>query len=101
MLLGEVKIALAEVLCVQTGIDVAFESQQGLASIVWGELWLPVAKASGVQPGQFVADAHQFGDLYRRQLAADFDQLLRLVQQFRLSEAFCRQWAFVIKGFCR
>ncbi|MOA14985.1 hypothetical protein D3C78_1351210 [compost metagenome] len=101
MLLGEIKVIFAEVLRVQAGINVAFKRQQGLAGIVRGEFRLPVAKASGVQAGQFIADAHQLGDLYRRQSAADFDQLLRFIQQFRLGEAFGCQWAFVIKSFCR
>jgi hypothetical protein len=101
MLLGEVEIGFVEILRLQAGVNVALERQQRLTGIVRGKFRLPLAKARGVQPGQLVADAHQAGDLRRRQLAANFDQLFRLVQQFGLREAFCRQRAFVIESFCR
>ena len=99
MLLGKVKIGLVEILRLQAGVNVALERQQRLTGIVWGKFRLPLAKARGVQPGQLVADAHQAGDLRRRQLAANFDKPLRLVQQFGLREAFCRQRAVVIESF--
>ena len=99
MLLGKVEIGLVEILRLQAGVNVALERQQRLTGIVWGKFRLPLAKARGVQPGQLVADAHQAGDLRRRQLAANFDKPLRLVQQFGLREAFCRQRAVVIESF--
>jgi len=48
MLLGEIKIGLAEGLGLQTGIDIAFKGEQGLAGVVGGKASLsliPIRRA--------------------------------------------------------
>ena len=101
MLLGEIEISLAKGFCLQAGIDIPLKRQNRLAGVVRGEVWLPVVKAGRVQVSQLVADAHQFANLWRRQLAGNADKLLRVFQQFRLGITRRCQRALIIERFCR
>ena len=77
------------------------ERQNRLSGVVRGEVWLPVVKTGRVQVSQLVADAHQFANLWRRQLAGNADKLLRVFQQFRLGITRRCQRALIIERFCR
>ena len=76
MLLGKIEVGFTEVFRLQTGIDITFKRQNRLASVSRGEIRVPLVKAGRVKIGQLVADAHQRGDLRRRELARFTDQLL-------------------------
>ena len=101
MLLGKIKIGFAKIFRLQAGVHIAFKRQNRLASVGRGEIRVPLVKAGRVQIGQLVADAHQRGDLRRRELTRFADQLLRIVQQFRLGIAFGGERALVVERFCR
>ena len=99
MSLGKIEIVFAEGFCLQSGINVAFKSQNGLARVLRREVRLPVMKAGRIQIRQLIADAHQFADLWRREPARDADQLLGILQKFRLGVACCGQRALVVERF--
>ncbi|MNP86443.1 hypothetical protein D3C76_1866850 [compost metagenome] len=65
MLLGKIKVSLAEGFRLQAGIDVAFEGQNRLACVRRREIRLPVVEAGGIKIRQLVADAHQGCNLRR------------------------------------
>ena len=101
MLLGKIEIGFAKIFRLQTGVDITFKRQNRLASVRRGEIRVPLVKAGRVKIGQLVADAHQRGDLRRREPTRFADQLLRVVQQFRLGIALGGERALVVERFCR
>ncbi|MOA57634.1 hypothetical protein D3C78_1818480 [compost metagenome] len=58
-------------------------------------------EAGGIQIRQFVADAHQLGNLRGRQLTRLTDQVLGMIQQFRLGIALGGKRALVVERFSR
>ena len=76
MLLGKIEVGFTEVFRLQTGIDITFKCQNRLTRVSRGEIRMPFMESRRVQVCQLVADAHQRGDLRRRELARFTDQLL-------------------------
>ncbi len=101
MLLGKIKVVFAKGFCLQAGIDVTFEGQNCLAGVGRGEVRVPVVETSGIKIRQLIADPHQAGNLRCRKLACLADQLLRVIQQFRLGITLGGEDALVVERFSR
>ena len=99
MLLCKIEISLGEGFRLQAGIDIAFKGQNGLAGVFRRKVRLPVVKAGGVQVGKLIADTHQGFDLLRAKLTRNLNQLLRIIQQFRLCVARSGQLTLIIQRF--
>ena len=101
MQLGKIEIGFAKSFYLQASVDVTFEGQQRLAGVGGREVRLPLMKTGGIQVGEFIADAHQRSDLRSRKLTRLVDQLLRVVQQFRLGITLSGERALVVERFGR
>ena len=86
---------------VQAVVDVAIESQHRLAGVLGGRLGLPGLVAGHVEARQRVAQAHELGNLLRRLVLQDVNQLRRLRHKQRLGVGHVAQGGVVIQRLGR
>ncbi len=65
MFLGKGEIPFRKGVGLHTGVDVPLERQHRLLGVSWRKGCLPIEEAAKIQVAQFVANAHQFRNLWR------------------------------------